>query len=174
MHEGCDTLGAVIHRRPSVFVALAASTATLTLGAAGCGDDAPASDARRFCSEAAAQRDMIVAPPLGTEQELTATLDFYRLMGQLAPVAIAEEWNDLVATLETASTVVPGDAESEQRAAIAAYATERSASEVATWLQRNCGVEIPITTIAPQGNVPARTTTVAPPPEASGTAAPPG
>jgi hypothetical protein len=132
------------------------------LGACG-GDDGAQSDAERFCGEAAAQRELIVAPPLGTEAELDATLDFYRLMGDLAPVAIAEEWNDLVVNLETASTVVPGDPASEQLVAMTAYATEPSAFAVVSWLADNCGVDIPITTIAPQERIPAATTTVAPP-----------
>ena len=37
-----------------------------------------------------------MSPPMATEKEVAATLDFYRLMGQLAPVAIAEQWNDIV------------------------------------------------------------------------------
>lgn len=128
-----------------------------TLGA--CGDDGVQSDAERFCGEASTRRDMIVAPPMATEQEVEATLDFYRLMGELAPVAIADQWNQIVAAMETASTVVPGDPESQQQVALQAYATERSAYEVAVWLNRNCGVDIPITTIAPQEPTPARTTT---------------
>lgn len=128
------------------------------------GDDGVQSDAERFCNEATTQRNTILAPPLSTEAELTATLDFYRLMGQLAPIAIAEQWNDLVVNLETAITVVPGDPASEQRVAVQAYATERSAYEVAIWLKKNCNLDLgPITTIAPQVPVPAATTTLAPP-----------
>ena len=126
---------------------------------AACGDDGVHSDAERFCGEASTRRDMIVAPPMATEAEVEATLDFYRLMGELAPVAIAEQWNDIVHAMETASTVAPGDPDSQQQVALQAYATERSAYEVAVWLKRNCGVDIPITTIAPQEPVPARTTT---------------
>jgi hypothetical protein len=145
-------------RRP---LGIAATSVVLAwAGLAGCGgDDGVGSDAERFCGEATTQRDMIVAPPMATEAEVEATLDFYRLMGQLAPVAIADQWNEVVHALETASTVVPGDPESEQQVALQAYATERSAYEVAVWLRRNCGVDIPITTIAPQDPIPARTTT---------------
>lgn len=132
--------------------------ALVPLVACGGGDDVQ-SDAERFCGEAIAQRDLIVAPPLQSEAGLQATLDFYRLMGDLAPIAIAAEWNDLVVSLETASTVVPGDADSEQLAAMTAYATEPSAFKVKDWLLDNCGLDIPITTIAPQEQVPARTTT---------------
>jgi hypothetical protein len=140
-----------------VFVAVCLVTGAV---ASGCGDDGVESDAERFCGEATTRRDMIVAPPMSTEDELQATLEFFRLMGQLAPVAIADQWNDIVAAMETASTVAPGDPESEQQVALQAYATERSAYEVAVWLRRNCGVDIPITTIAPQDPVPARTTTI--------------
>ena len=134
---------------------------------AGCtGDDGSVqSDAERFCGEAIANRNSLVAPPLTTDAEIAATLDFYRLMGQLAPIGIAEEWNDLVVSLETASTLVPGDPDSEQLVAMTAYATEPSAFAVKTCLAQNCGLDIPITTIAPQEGVPARTTTIGPPPE---------
>jgi hypothetical protein len=133
---------------------LLTAVAAFALAACGGGDEVQ-SDAERFCGEAAAQRDMIIAPPLGTEAELQATLAFYRLMGQLAPVAIADEWNVLVVNLETASALIPGDEDSEQLVAMQAYASERSAYEVSEWLRRNCGVDLPITTIAPQGDVPA-------------------
>ena len=44
-----------------------------------------------------------------------------------------------------------------------AYAAERSAYEVKVWLERNCGVDIAITTIAPQEPLPPPTTTLVPP-----------
>ena len=99
---------------------------------------------------------------MSTAIEVEATLEFYRLMGQLAPIAIATEWNDLVIAMETASSIVPGDPASEQEVAVTAYATERSAYAVKVWLQRNCGVDIPITTIAPQEPVPAKVSTIPP------------
>jgi hypothetical protein len=146
------------HRHHERVAILAALTLTVTTLAA-CGDDGVQSDAERFCGEASTRRDMIVAPPMATEAEVEATLDFYRLMGELAPVAIAEQWNDIVHAMETASTIAPADPDSQQQVALQAYATERSAYEVAVWLKRNCGVDIPITTIAPQEPVPARTST---------------
>jgi hypothetical protein len=156
--------------RPVLLVA--ALCVTLTA----CGDDdLVQSDAERFCGEAIAQRNTILAPPLSTEAELTATLDFYRLMGQLAPIAIAKQWNDLVVNLETAITIVPGDPASEQRVALQAYATERSAYEVATWLKKNCDLDLgPITTIAPQSPVPAATTTLPSPDGSAPVTAAPG
>jgi hypothetical protein len=145
---------------------LAAVTTLLVL--AGCSRDEPDSDAERFCGEAAANTALITDFPITNEAEMRAVLDFYRLMGQLAPVAIATEWNTVLHSLETASTVVPGDPESEQRVAMTAYAAEPSAYAVKVWLERNCGVTIPIVTIAPQAQVPARTL---PPPTTPGTSA---
>lgn len=136
--------------------------ATLAI-VAGCGgDDEVQSDAERFCGEAVENRNNLVAPPLTNAAEVQATLDFYRLMGELAPLAIAAEWNDLVVSLETAATLVPGDPESEQIVAKTAYATEPSAFKVKEWLLDNCKLDIPITTIAPQGTVPIPSTTVDP------------
>lgn len=149
---------------------LAAASLVCVLAACDRGGGAE-SDAERFCGEAAANTALIVDPPIATEAEVEATLDFYRLMGQLAPLAIATEWNTVVGAFETASTVVPGDPKSEQRVAVAAYAAERSAYAVKVWLQRNCGVDIPITTIAPQADLPARTV---PPPTTPGTPPPTG
>jgi len=139
-----------------------AAIALVTLAACG-GDDTIQSDAERFCGEAIENRNNLVAPPLGSDADVDATLEFYRLMGELAPIAIAEEWNDVLVSLETASSIVPGDPESEQLVAKTAYATEPSAFAVKTWLLDNCKLDIPITTIAPQANEPARTTTIVPP-----------
>jgi hypothetical protein len=140
----------------------------------GCSDDAPASDAVQFCDQARANTALIVSPPLATEAELDETMDFYRLMGELAPIAIAEQWNRLVDAMETAAAIVPGDPASAQQVAMTAYAVERSAYEVKVWLNQNCGVDLPITTIAPQDPVPAQTVpvTTVPGGTAPGTSAP--
>lgn len=136
-----------------------AAIAVALLATSACGgDDTTTTDAERFCGEAIENRALLIAPPLTSEAELVATIDFYRLMGELAPVGIASEWNDVVVALETAASLVPGDPESEQVVAKTAYATEPSAFRVKEWLQANCGLDIPITTIAPQGEP------IAPPP----------
>lgn len=153
----------LVRVRRSVLAVLVA-----TLAPTACGDDGPvASDARRFCDEAAAHTSAIVAPPVSDEAGLAATLDFYRLMGQLAPLAIAEEWNQLVVALETANELVRGDPESEQLVAATAYAVEPAAYRVHVWLERNCGVTLPITTIAPHEQIPAITPTTTSVPSAT-------
>lgn len=139
---------------------LAVVLIAVTSACGGSDDDPVEADAEAFCTTATEQRDWIVSPPMASEAELQASLEFYRLMGQLAPIAVAEDWNVLVSAMETASTVVPGDPASEQLAAMTAYATEPSAYRVKKWLLDRCDLDLPITTIAPQEQVPARTTTI--------------
>lgn len=141
-------------------VALAAASATVM---ASCGGDDVQSDAVKFCQEATAHQGAIIDPPVSDEVGLEATLEFYRLMGELAPVSIATEWNQLVAALETAAAYDPTDPASEQHVVATAYAAEGAAYDVKVWLQRNCGLDIPISTIAPHEQVSAITTTTATP-----------
>mgnify|MGYP001817059962 CR=1 FL=1 len=135
-----------------------ACAAIAIVALAACGDDPVESDGPRFCGEAIENRNSLTTPP-SSEAEVAATLELYRLMGQLAPVAIAEEWNVVLNSFETAATLVPGDPESEQLVARTAFASEPSAFAVKKWLLENCGLDIPITTIAPQEQIPAVTTT---------------
>lgn len=120
----------------------------LVLPAIGCSDDP--SDAERFCGEIEADPAAVVSPSLATDEELEAALEHYRMLADLAPVAIEDEWRALVVNLETVSTVVPTDEESVQRAVGQAYATEGSAVAVQQWLLLNCSIDLgPVATIVP-------------------------
>jgi hypothetical protein len=149
--------------RPPPSVVVVAVAMTVVAGAAiltGCGSgDDDGRSAEEFCAEVAANVAAIVTPPLATEDDVDATLDLYREMANMAPLAIEEEWRDLLFSIETASTLVPDDPDSMQRAVAVAFATEKSAVAVRSWILANCGVDIgPVTTIAPQD--PAATTTL--------------
>lgn len=125
----------------------------------GCGSDDDGGDAEEFCADVTADVAAIVTPPLTTEDDIDATLDFYRKMADMAPIGIEEEWRDVLFSIETVSTLVPDDPDSMQRAVAVAFATEKSAVAVRNWILANCGVDIgPVATIAPQG--PAATTTL--------------
>jgi hypothetical protein len=146
---------------------LAFAAAALTVLCLGCGGDgASAGDAERFCGEVQANTRALVRPRLRSIDDVETLLGLYRDLGDLAPLAIAREWDALILNYETASTVAPDDPESLQRVAARAYATERSAVAVHDWLLANCAVDIgPVATIVP--SEPARrgrttTTSVAP------------
>jgi hypothetical protein len=115
----------------------------------GCTDDGPS--AERFCGEVDANKAALTAPSLAYDDDIAAVLDLYRDIGTVAPLAIEDAWDQLVLNYETASTVVPGDAESVQRAVTMAYQSERSAVEVSEWLAANCNVYLgPLATLVPQ------------------------
>lgn len=110
------------------------------------------SDAERFCTEVGADPGAIVAPPLDSALAVEDTLSHYRQLLDLAPLGIEQEWEVLLVTLETATTVVPEDPASMQRAMAQAFASERSAVEVHEWVLANCGIDLgPVTTISPHG-----------------------
>lgn len=110
-----------------------------------------AGDAVQFCDSLAESLTLVRDPIITTEAEIDETLLTYRLLGELAPVEIAEDWQTLITNIETASTVVPNDRDSIQRAVQQAYASERSAVAVAAWVSTRCGYDMgPVTTIAPQ------------------------
>ncbi len=113
-----------------------------------CGADEPGGDAARFCGEVEANTDALTNPDLTSSDEIEPFLDMYRRIGELAPLAIEQEWDQITLNYETASTLVVGDDASAQRVLASAYRTERSAVAVRDWLTENCAVDIgPVATI---------------------------
>ena len=134
------------------FVLPPALVATALLSTA-CGafGDGVGGDASRFCGEIAANTEALTQPELQFEDDVEPLLSLYRDIGELAPLAIEAEWDQLVDAYETAATIVPGDEASEQRALAAIYSSESSAAAVDQWLDANCAVDIgPVATIVPQ------------------------
>lgn len=119
---------------------------------AACSNDEPGGDASRFCGEIEANQAGLTAPELTTSADIEPLLELYRSIGELAPLAIEPEWNQLILNYETASTVVPGDDESMQIAVATALQSEEAAASVKQWLVDNCALDIgPVATLAPQG-----------------------
>lgn len=115
-----------------------------------CGDDS-AGDAERFCGEIEANSAALFTPEIERPTDIEPVLELYREIGAFAPLAIEEEWDQLVLNYETANTVVPGDEASLQAATAQAYQSEKSAAAVKVWLQENCALDIgPVATIVAQ------------------------
>jgi len=142
------TMQPMLHRLPACAFLVAATAASL--GA--CADD-DAGNAERFCGEVQLNTDRLTQPDLQFSGDIEPLLDLYRDIGELAPLAIEPDWDQLVTAYETASTVVPGDPESEQIALASIFSTEKSAAAVDRWLEANCAVDIgPVFTIVAQGD----------------------
>lgn len=128
--------------------ALAASSVVLISTA--CGNDEPRASAAQFCAELAANSSLVISPPLANQLDVTAVIDLYARLNQLAPLAISQEWATLFHAVETASTVVPNDADGLQRVVQAAYESEGAAVRISEWVLASCGIDLgPVTTIVP-------------------------
>ncbi|MFN3254888.1 MAG: hypothetical protein ACE37B_04275 [Ilumatobacter sp.] len=125
-----------------------ASAAVAAVGLlAACGGDSGGS-AERFCGEIDVNRAALTSPDLRFTDDVEELLVLYRSIGELAPLAIEEEWSQLIVNYETASTVVPGDPASMQLVVVTALESEAAAARVGEWLMQNCGVDLgPLATL---------------------------
>lgn len=143
----CVTLVFVQTKRLGLIAAIV-GFALATLSA--CGEAAPVPNAAAFCEELQINRSAIVAVTIDSDLELTATLDLYRRLHTVAPLAIAQEWSTLLEAIETANTVVPSNPDSVQRVIAAAYQSESSALAIRNWAIASCEVDLgPVTTLVP-------------------------
>ncbi len=130
-------------------------TITVAAGLAGavlsaCGETAPVADAAAFCEELRNNRSAIVSATIANELDMTNTLELYRRLNTLAPLAVSQEWSVVLNAIETANTVVPGDQDGIQRVAAAAYQSEAAALAIAEWALASCDVDLgPVTTLVP-------------------------
>ena len=137
-----------VQRRRLGSVATVVGFAVTTLSA--CGEATPVPDAAAFCEELRNNRSAIIEARIDTDLELTATLELYRRLQTLAPLAVAQEWSNVLQAIETANTVVPSDPDSIQRIAAAAYQSESSALTIHEWAMASCDVDLgPVTTLVP-------------------------
>lgn len=138
-------------RRRAGRILLPVIVVTATSALTACGSDTPQPDAAQFCAEIAANRDAIVDPTLSTELDVAAIVDLHRRLGDLAPLAVAEEWRTLLTVIEQADALARDDVDAVAPVVEAAYAAERAAVRVAEWVLASCGVDLgPVTTISPQ------------------------
>lgn len=124
--------------RTKCAVASAALLSLLILSACG---SAPVRSAERFCGELTAHKDDIHKLPQ-TPEEVSALINLYSRMGEVAPLEIQADWDQLSTNLKTADSVDVNNPTSVQGVADAAYATQRSAENLVTWAQTTCGLDL--------------------------------
>jgi hypothetical protein len=135
-------------RRSAAASRATLSTAIAAVLIAACSTGDSGGSAERFCGEVESNKDALTNPTLEFSDDIGPLLELYSDVGEVAPLAIEQEWNQLVMAYETASTIVPGDEESEQIALAAIYSSEAAAAAVDQWLRDNCAVDIgPVFTI---------------------------
>lgn len=125
------------HQLTSRGICVLVGAALLTLTA--CGE--PARTATNFCRQLQLELPEI-AQPTATPAEVTALVARYERLGDVAPLAIEEDWNALTNLVKAAANVDAADPASVQAVADLSYATQKSATAAAVWVRETCGVDI--------------------------------
>lgn len=128
-----------MHRSPRPLRALAASSALVLLAAA-CSE--PETSGGQFCASLSESMP-VLAGKVESQLDIDTLVETYTELDTRTPLAIEESWRQLTVLVQTAATVTPDDPASVQSMADAAYASERSAREVATWVEATCGFSMP-------------------------------
>ncbi|RLE25932.1 MAG: hypothetical protein DRJ50_01985, partial [Actinobacteria bacterium] len=100
-------ISARIHRRPVIHSRAVIASVVAAIVIAACGGEDDGGSAERFCGEIEANKEALTNPQLEFSDDIGPLLQLYSHVGDVAPLSIAEEWNQLVSAYETASTVVP-------------------------------------------------------------------
>lgn len=96
----------------------------------------------RFCGELS-ESVIGLSGPLSTSDEIGDLVDRYEKLDDITPLAIRDDWHVITELLRSAEDVDFEDPRSRQDLADAAYTAERSAREVAHWVESTCGVDMP-------------------------------
>ena len=94
-----------------------------------------------FCRQLAKEMPGISVMPATVEEANAAVGHFTRLQ-KVAPLEVQQDWDALTELMIAASKVKADDAESVQKVADLAYATEASANAASEWVKATCGVDI--------------------------------
>lgn len=94
-----------------------------------------------FCRQLAKEMPGISVMP-ATVEEVNAAVGHFTRLQKVAPLEVQQDWDALTELMIAASKVQADDAESVQKVADLAYATEASANAAAEWVKATCGVDI--------------------------------
>jgi hypothetical protein len=137
--------------RSRPFLALAVTTTGLTSFAiTSCSDTDRGSS--RFCGELAVELPLL-GGPFVDGSDVDDLVSRYEKLNGITPLAIDEEWNALTELVRQAADVDVDDPVSRQELADTAYKTERSARDVAIWVETTCGLTMP-DVVGVEGSVP--------------------
>ena len=94
-----------------------------------------------FCRQLAKEMPGISVMP-ATVAEVNAAVGHFTRLQKVAPLEVQQDWDALTELMIAASKVKADDAESVQKVADLAYATEASANAASEWVKATCGVDI--------------------------------
>jgi len=133
-------------RSPIATIALAIGVGSALVA---CSDDATTRTEGNYCSEVSAHLADLSSPVIATPADIDRVLDSWRAVAATAPLAVQQEWNIVVISMETAAAVDPNDPASVQHVADTARASERAANRVISYTLERCGAQIGTPPAAP-------------------------
>jgi hypothetical protein len=142
----CHPAGGAVRLTLEVRRLLAIGLAATALAAVGCRDDGPSGTA--FCGRLAQDRTLLTGG-VATAADVDAAVTRYRELERLAPAAVREPWTQLTTLLEQAATIDLSTADGQRQVRELAYESQGAATEVATWAQSVCGIDLGAATTAP-------------------------
>jgi hypothetical protein len=144
----------------AIAFSTAASFAVASLSVSGCSRTQPVT-LDGYCGVVQQNIAAINTPAIVTQADITAALELYRSISAQAPLAVAPEWRTMVASLQTAATVVPGDPASVAAANDAALSGQPAYTRIQQYTKANCGTDIgsPPPPTNPATPIPAPSTT---------------
>lgn len=147
--------------RPALAVALTVTVA----GLAGC-SSGKVHDAGVYC---AALRDdeASIGAPITAEPEIAQRIELFRQLQSKAPLAVEDQWKEVVDLLQAAATVDLTDKAAVAALSDKAFSTTKAAAKIGDHAQKVCGIALP-----PIG-LPVPPSVTIEPPAATDTGAPP-
>ena len=165
-----------VHRRATRLVVGSAAIAALATVSA-CGSDPDQHSAGNYCTQVGDHLTQLDQPQLATQADIDSMLGTWKAVAGTAPLAIQREWDSLVNSMETVSTVDPNDPESVKLALDTAREAEAEANVIIDYTYRTCNALIgdvapatqppPSTTASTDGAGTAVTTSTSVPPSAA-------
>ncbi len=128
------------------------------IGLAAC-SNATERSSERFCGELTAHSEEIRNGPPAAD-DIPAFITLFSKMGEVAPLDVQADWEQVYGSLKTANTVNVADPASVQAVADSAYESQRSAENVVAWAASNCEIDLgPVGAVAGGAAVVTTTTT---------------
>ncbi|HQZ36597.1 MAG TPA: hypothetical protein PK020_19365 [Ilumatobacteraceae bacterium] len=149
----------------------AAALLAVAFGAvSGCGGNPDQRSEANYCTQVGNHLTDLNSPNIAGDGDVDRVLDSWRSVSRSAPIAVQAEWETMVANLETAITVDPGDPASMQLVADTARRSEPAANRVISYTQQRCGALIGSVAPTPTTVTPSTPDTSAPDTSAPDTA----
>jgi hypothetical protein len=118
---------------------------------AACGDDAPR--AERFCDRLHDDQSVLSSVP-PTPEGLDQVVDAYRDAGEVAPLAVEDDWAVITALIEAAAEADPQDPVAIEQVRTEAVAATQSIERITAYAAETCGLDFSGLPLAPTSSTP--------------------